>query len=73
MSAYNEKGAKFEIYAHMTALAKRGMAVLMISSELPELIGMCDRIIIMKDGKNSGEELLRDPSMTENDLISKMI
>ena len=48
-------GAKFEIYAHMTALAKRGMAVLMISSELPELIGMCDRIYVMSQGKLVGQ------------------
>ena len=48
-------GAKFEIYAHMTALAKRGMAVLMISSELPELIGMCDRIYVMSQGKLAGQ------------------
>ena len=34
---------------------------------------MCDRIIIMKDGNNSGEELLRSPELTENDLIAKMV
>ena len=48
-------GAKFEIYAHMTALAKKGMAILMISSELPELIGMCDRIYVMCRGRLAGE------------------
>lgn len=48
-------GAKFEIYAHMTALAKKGMAILMISSELPELIGMCDRIYVMCRGHLAGE------------------
>lgn len=48
-------GAKFEIYSHMTQLAKDGMAILMISSELPELIGMCDRIYVMCRGQLSGE------------------
>ena len=48
-------GAKFEIYAHMTELARQGMAILMISSELPELIGMCDRIYVMSAGRLAGE------------------
>ena len=48
-------GAKFEIYAHMTALAKQGLAILMISSELPELIGMCDRIYVMSRGRLAGQ------------------
>ncbi|MCR4656332.1 MAG: sugar ABC transporter ATP-binding protein [Lachnospiraceae bacterium] len=64
---------KADIYALMDEMRKEGKSIIMISEEIMELIGMCDRIIIMKDGKNSGEELLRDPSLTENDLISKMI
>ena len=48
-------GAKFEIYAHMTELARKGLAILMISSELPELIGMCDRIYVMCRGRLAGE------------------
>ena len=44
----------------------------MISEELMELIGMCDRIVIMKDGKISGE-LGRDEHLDENGLISMMV
>ncbi len=48
-------GAKFEIYQLMNALAARGAAVVMISSELPELIGMADRLLVMHDGRIRGE------------------
>lgn len=48
-------GAKFEIYKLMTELAKQKKAVIMVSSELPELIGMCDRIYVMNQGKITGE------------------
>jgi ribose transport system ATP-binding protein len=44
-------GAKGEIYCLMNELVKKGKAILMISSELPEIIGMSDRIYIMRDGK----------------------
>ena len=44
-------GAKFEIYRLMTDLVKEGKTVIMVSSELPELIGMCDRIYIMNKGR----------------------
>ena len=47
-------GAKKEIYELMNVLAASGKGIVMISSELPELIGMCDRIYIMKEGKISG-------------------
>lgn len=48
-------GAKFEIYKLMTEIAENGKAVIMVSSELPELIGMCDRIYIMNQGRITGE------------------
>ncbi|MDO4273527.1 MAG: sugar ABC transporter ATP-binding protein [Eubacteriales bacterium] len=47
-------GAKLEIYNIMTDLAKKGYAILMISSELPELLGMCDRIYVMSQGYVTG-------------------
>lgn len=47
-------GAKLEIYNIITDLAKKGYAILMISSELPELIGMSDRIYVMSQGKMAG-------------------
>lgn len=48
-------GAKTEIYQLMNALAKRGVAIIMISSELPEVLGMSDRIIVMHEGHVTGE------------------
>ena len=48
-------GAKMEIYRLMDQMAAEGKAVLMISSELPELVGMCDCIYVMREGHISGE------------------
>lgn len=48
-------GAKKEIYDLMNKLASQGVAILMISSELPEVLGMSDRILVMHEGKISGE------------------
>ena len=48
-------GAKAEIYKLMNELIRRGVAILMISSELPEVLGMCDRILVMHEGHISGE------------------
>lgn len=47
-------GAKFEIYSIMADLVKQGKSIIMISSEMPELIGMSDRIMVMCNGKLSG-------------------
>jgi putative multiple sugar transport system ATP-binding protein len=44
-------GAKYEIYTLMGELAAQGRAIVMISSELPELLGMCDRIYVMNEGR----------------------
>jgi ABC-type sugar transport system ATPase subunit len=48
-------GAKVEIYSIMTELARDGVAIIMISSELPELLAMCDRFVILAKGKSNGE------------------
>jgi ABC-type sugar transport system ATPase subunit len=48
-------GARNEIYASLRNLAKTGIAIMMISSDLPEILGISDRIIVMKDGKIAGE------------------
>lgn len=48
-------GAKFEIYVLMRKLAEQGKALLMISSELPEVLGMSDRIVVMREGRVTGE------------------
>lgn len=63
---------KQDIYQLMDRMRKQGKSIIMISEELMELIGMCDRIIIMKDGKISGE-LMRSVDMDENSLIAKMV
>jgi methyl-galactoside transport system ATP-binding protein len=47
-------GAKYEIYQLMVALAKEGKAVLFVSSEMPELLGLADRILVMSNGQNAG-------------------
>ena len=48
-------GAKAEIYDIMGQLALQGYAILMISSEMPEILGMCDRIMVMCEGRLTGE------------------
>ena len=48
-------GAKAEIYKIMADIAKKGVGIIMISSDLPEIIGMSDRVIVMKEGRISGE------------------
>nr|WP_136685376.1 sugar ABC transporter ATP-binding protein [Rhodobacter xinxiangensis] len=48
-------GAKSEIYRLIDDLAKRGMAVVMISSELPEIVGVADRVLVMREGRIAGE------------------
>ena len=48
-------GAKYEIYELINALADEGKAVLVISSEMPELIGICDRIYALNEGSITGQ------------------
>lgn len=56
-------GAKYEIYKIMTDLAKRGMGIILVSSELPEIIGMSDRVVVMSGGEITGE-------FSRDDIIS---
>ncbi len=48
-------GAKYEIYTIMTRLVEQGMSIIMISSELPEILGMSDRVYVVSSGKIAGE------------------
>ena len=48
-------GAKYEIYLLMNELVAAGKSIIMISSELPEVLGMADRILVMHDGRVTGE------------------
>lgn len=57
-------GAKVEIYQLMNRLVAEGKAVLMISSELPEVLGMSDRILVMREGEIVGE-MENDGSLTQ--------
>jgi len=59
-------GAKYEIYQIMIDLAREGKSIIMVSSELPELIGVCDRIIVMSNGQVAGEV---DPSASSQEEI----
>ena len=63
---------KQDIYQLMDRMRREGKSIIMISEELMELIGMCDRILIMKDGRISGE-LERNRDLDENSLIEKMV
>ena len=48
-------GAKYEIYTIINQLAEEGKSILLISSEMPELLGMCDRIYVVNEGGIAGE------------------
>lgn len=58
-------GAKYEIYKIIIELARQGVGIIIISSELPEVLGMSDRILVMSEGKITGE-LSRDEASQEN-------
>jgi ribose transport system ATP-binding protein len=61
-------GAKAEIYRIMRGLADKGLAVLMISSETPEVIGLADRVVVMREGVITGE--LTGDQITEERIIA---
>lgn len=63
---------KADIYALMSEMKKKGKSIILISEEILELLGMSDRILVMKDGAVSGT-FNRDPSLTEQDFIAKMV
>ena len=61
-------GAKHEIYNVIYELAQRGCAIVMISSELPEVLGVSDRILVMRQGRISGE--LSRSAATEQSVLN---
>ena len=67
-------GAKYEIYQLIISLASQGNCVIMVSSEMPELLGVCDRIIVMSGGRLAGE-LSRDEADQEKimELATKYV
>ena len=60
-------GAKVEIYQLMNQLKKQGIAVMFVSSEMPEVMGVADRIIVMCDGRITGEVMAKET--TQNDIL----
>jgi ABC-type sugar transport system ATPase subunit len=48
-------GAKQEIYAEINKLAEQGLAIVLVSSELPEVLGLSDRIMVLHEGRVTGE------------------
>jgi putative multiple sugar transport system ATP-binding protein len=64
-------GAKYEIYCIMNQLVAEGKSVIMISSDMPEILGMCDRIYIMNEGKIVGE--LDGKEATQETIMSHII
>jgi ribose transport system ATP-binding protein len=62
-------GAKFDIYTIIRDMTQKGMAVILVSSDLPELIGMCDRIAVMRDGGIT--EIVAAKGLREDDLLNR--
>jgi inositol transport system ATP-binding protein len=61
-------GAKSEIHRLMSSLAKQGVAIIMISSELPEVMGMSDRMVVMHEGRVAGE--LARPDFSQERIMA---
>lgn len=61
-------GAQYEIYKIICDFAKRGVAVVMISSEMPEIIGVCDRVMVMSNGRVTGE--LEKEEITQEKIMT---
>ncbi len=65
-------GTKYEIYLLMNRLADEGKTIIMISSELPEILGLSDRIIVMHEGRVKGE-ITDVANTTQEDILSMAI
>lgn len=61
-------GAKYDIYCTVREASAKGCAVLMTSSDLPELLGMCDRILVLQQGRQA--HMLDCDGLTSSDLLS---
>ena len=60
-------GAKIAVYRLIRSLARRGVAIVLVSSELPEVLGMSDRVLVMSDGRIAGQ---LPPSSTEEEILA---
>ena len=61
-------GAKYEIYQLILDLVNKGKIVLVVSSEMPELLGICDRILVMSGGRLAGE--VNAAETTQEEIMS---
>ena len=64
-------GAKYEIYQIINSLAEEGKSIILISSELPEILGMCDRIYVMNRGRIIAE--LPNDKVTQEDIMNRIM
>ncbi|NER07527.1 MAG: sugar ABC transporter ATP-binding protein, partial [Okeania sp. SIO3C4] len=64
-------GAKYEIYKLINDLANKGMGIIMVSSEMPELLGVTDRILVMSNGRVAG--IVESKNMTQKNRIQEEI
>lgn len=60
-------GAKSEIYSIINELAKEGLAIILVSSELPEIINMCDSVCVMREGKLTAQ--LAQSELTQENIM----
>ena len=65
-------GAKYEMYLIIRRLAALGKAIILISSELPEIIGMCDRVLVMKSGRLAGE-IINVAGATQDQIMAMAV
>ena len=65
-------GVKAAMYQLIDKMRREGRSIVMISEELAELIGMCDRLLVLKDGELAGE-FTHAGGMNENEIINVMI
>lgn len=61
-------GAKHEIHALLRTLADAGLAIVVVSSEMPEIVGLCDRVMVLSEGRLAGE--LTGDAITEDSIVS---
>ena len=64
-------GAKYEIYQIINNLAEEGKSIILISSELPEILGMCDRIYVMNRGRIIAE--IPGDQATQEDIMNRIM
>ena len=65
-------GAKYEIYRLMFALVRDGMSIIMVSSELPEVMGISDRVLVIGEGELRGD-FINDDTLTQERILSAAI